>query len=448
MKRKVALLKILLIGFGFFGVSVLWSLYNADIPIILRSTYGLSYAASGWVMNLDNILAVTLVPIVGFWSDHTWTRIGRRMPFIVSTMPVGAILFAIVPWIPLWMGTTASSLAAFVLTLFLVNVCVGISRSPIAALMPDVVPPEERSPANGAINVVGGCGSLLVYFVVGKVSAGNRPLGFAMASIAVLAATAVVFLTIREPRDALDRQLPRSQHMDFSLLRRLWTPSYRSLLLVCLAIFFWFMAYSAVETFYPVYMTLEGPSARSSVEWLGTRTGIETNVKFNLGVLAVAFMAFAIPAGYIGKVLSRKTAIIVGLVGVTAMVLLLAFYIVPAVELAVFVAVGFSWALVNINSLPMLLDMGDLTLIGSLTGLYYLFSQAASIVSPPLVGCIADLAGGTMSVMFPYAGIFFALAVVCMLFVRPGDKPAAPDISAECTIPRSGGRGIRMSRFS
>lgn len=425
MKRKVALLKILLIGFGFFGVSVLWSLYNADIPIILKSTYGLSYAASGWVMNLDNILAVTLVPVVGFWSDHTWTRIGRRMPFIVSTMPVGAILFAIVPWIPLWMETAASSLAVFVLMLFLVNVCVGISRSPIAALMPDVVPPEERSPANGVINVVGGCGSLLVYFVVGKVSAGNRPLGFAMASIAVLVATAVVFLTIHEPRDALDRQPPRSQRMDFSLLRRLWTPQYHNLLLVCLAIFCWSMAYSAVETFYPVYMTLEGPSARSSVEWLVTRSGVETNVKFNLGVLAAAFMVFAIPAGYIGKALGRKTTIIVGLVGVAAMVLLLAFRIVSPVETAVFIAVGFSWALVNINSLPMVLDMGDLTLIGSLTGICYLFSQAANIVSPPLVGCIADIAGGSMSIMFPYAGVFFALAVVCMLLVRSGDRPGA-----------------------
>lgn len=425
MKRKVALLKILLIGFGFFGVSVLWSLYNADIPIILKSTYGLSYAASGWVMNLDNILAVTLVPVVGFWSDHTWTRIGRRMPFIVSTMPVGAILFAIVPWIPLWMETAASSLAVFVLMLFLVNVCVGISRSPIAALMPDVVPPEERSPANGVINVVGGCGSLLVYFVVGKVSAGNRPLGFAMASIAVLVATAVVFLTIHEPRDALDRQPPRSQRMDFSLLRRLWTPQYHNLLLVCLAIFCWSMAYSAVETFYPVYMTLEGPSARSSVEWLVTRSGVETNVKFNLGVLAAAFMVFAIPAGYIGKALGRKTTIIVGLVGVAAMVLLLAFRIVSPVETAVFIAVGFSWALVNINSLPMVLDMGDLTLIGSLTGICYLFSQTANIVSPPLVGCIADIAGGSMSIMFPYAGVFFALAVVCMLLVRSGDRPGA-----------------------
>ncbi|MHB8108323.1 MAG: MFS transporter, partial [Candidatus Cryosericum sp.] len=72
MKRKVSYSKIFLLGFGFFGLSVLWSLYNSDVPIMLKNVYNLSYGASGWVMNLDNILAITLIPLVGFWSDHLW----------------------------------------------------------------------------------------------------------------------------------------------------------------------------------------------------------------------------------------------------------------------------------------------------------------------------------------------------------------------------------------
>jgi len=72
----------------------------------------------------------------------------------------------------------------------------------------------------------------------------------------------------------------------------------------------------------------------------------------------------------------------------------------------------------------MVLDMGSLEMVGALTGVYYFFSQAASIVSPPLVGRIADLAGGTMSVMFPYAAIFFVLSAACLLFVHAEDKPA------------------------
>jgi len=450
VKRKASYFKIFLLGFGFFGISILWSLYNSDIPIMLKSLYNLSYTASGWVMNLDNILAITLIPLVGFWSDHVWTRIGRRMPFIISTMPVGAVLFALVPWIPLWFGSSTASLVVFVLVLFLMNVCLGISRSPIIALMPDLVPPEERSPANGVINFMGGFGSLLVYFVIGKISTTNRPLGFAIAGASVLVATVIMFLSIHETRDSLDRKAPQSEHADFSLLRKIWTPKYRSLLLICLAIFFWFIAFNAIETYYPTYMHAESPAVRDLITRFDTATptntaqiaeldkarqASEASAKFNLGVFSLAFMLLAIPAGLIGKRLSRKTTILIGLGGIIIMVLLLAFGITTTAGLAIFVMGGLSWALVNINSLPMVLDMGSLEMVGALTGVYYFFSQAADIISPPLVGRIADLAGGTMSVMFPYAAIFFVLSAVCLLFVRPEDKPA---ISSDLTLSANG----------
>lgn len=440
MKRKASYFKIFLLGFGFFGISVLWSLYNSDVPILLKNVYNLPYSASGWVMNIDNILAISLIPLVGFWSDHVWTRIGRRMPFIVSTLPVGAILFALVPWIPLWLGSSATSLVVFIVILFLMNIALAISRSPVIALMPDLVPSEERSPANGIINFMGGFGSLLVYFVVGKISTTNRPLGFAIAGASVLIATIIMFLSIREARDSLDRTAPQSEHADFSLLRKIWTPRYRSLLLVCLAIFFWFIAYNAVETYYPTYMHYEGPAVKAVIASLGTSTPTdpagaallkhaqetsEAAAKTNLGVFSLAFMLLAIPAGFIGKSLGRKTTILIGLIGVIIMVLLLALGITSTAGLAVFLMGGLSWALVNINSLPVVLDMGDLEMADALTGVYYFFSQAASIVSPPLVGRIADLAGGTMSVMFPYAGIFFVLAASCMLFMHSEDRPAA-----------------------
>lgn len=450
MKRKVSYLKIFLLGFGFFGISILWSLYNSDIPILLKSTYNLSYGASGWVMNIDNILAITLIPLVGFWSDHVWTRIGRRMPFIISTLPVGAVLFALVPWIPLMFGSGTLSLVMFILLLFVVNICMGISRSPIIALMPDLVPSEERSPANGVINFMGGFGSLLVYFVIGKISSTNRPLGFAIAGGCVLLAAIMLVFSISEPRDSLDREQPQSEHTDFSLLRKLWTPQYRSLLLICLAIFFWFIAYNAVETYYPTYMHYEGPAVKALIAKLGTanptdktaltqlnttRQASESSAKFDFGVMSLAFMALAIPAGFIGKKLGRKKTILLGLAGVILMVLLLAFNLAAKGILAIFLLGGLSWALVNINSLPMVLDMGPLEMVGALTGVYYFFSQAADIISPPLVGWIADLAGGTMAVMFPYAGVFFILAAVCMLFVHPLAAPISSTADARRTIP-------------
>ena len=85
-----------LVGLGFFGIEVLWRVYNNFVPLYLQSGsaafdatqdapilgFGLSTFASGLIMGLDNLAALFLLPIIGALSDRTYTRIGRRMPFI------------------------------------------------------------------------------------------------------------------------------------------------------------------------------------------------------------------------------------------------------------------------------------------------------------------------------------------------------------------------------
>ena len=204
---------------------------------------------------------------------------------------------------------------------------------------------------------MGGFGSLLVYFVVGKISTTNRPLWFAIAGASVLVAAVIMFLSINETHDSLYRKAPQSEHADFSLLRTMWTPKYRSLLLICLAIFFWFIAFNAIETYYPAYMHAESPAVRNLIARLGTATptditqiaelnkarqASEATAKFNLGVFSLAFMLLSIPAGFIGKRLGRKTTILIGLAGIIIMVLLLAFGIATTAGLAIFVMGGLS----------------------------------------------------------------------------------------------------------
>jgi len=189
--RKVSYLKIFLLGDGVFGISVLWALYNADVPIILQTTYKLSNFLTGWVMNLDNILAVALIPIIGFISDRTNTKIGRRMPYIITGMPIGGILLMLIPIIA---GLSANGQNFWLLfvVILLMNIAMAIARAPVISLMPDVVPSEERSPANGIINFMGGFGSLLVYFLIGRISASNRVLGFFIAGLLVIISAIIV----------------------------------------------------------------------------------------------------------------------------------------------------------------------------------------------------------------------------------------------------------------
>ena len=82
--------------------------------------------------------------------------------------------------------------------------------------------------------------------------------------------------------------------------------------------------------------------------------------------------------------------------------------------LIVLAAMGAFWALININSLPMVYDLGDEKQIGSYTGLYYFASSAAAIAGPVVAGVLIDLAGRNYSVLWIFSAIFLAIAAFLM----------------------------------
>ncbi|HOK24688.1 MAG TPA: SLC45 family MFS transporter [Coprothermobacter proteolyticus] len=408
---KIDYKKLFLLGFGFMGISVVWALYNADVPVILQSQFGMSNFATGWIMNIDNIFAVTLIPIIAAYSDKVSTKIGRRMPFIITGMPLMAVFFALVPWIPLLFGTSTTGLVIFMITVIVMNISAAVSRGPVIALMPDIVPPEQRSPANGVINFMGGLGSLLVYFGIGRISSQNRPLGFGIAAVITLVAAFVVYKAINEPRDAIYYKSQAEETPWWKNIGSLLNKEHKDLWFMLLAIFLWFIAYNAVETFYVVYMSLESGMDPTVAENLA---------KLNLGVMSLVFMVFALPAGWLANKFGRKRVMSFGLVFMLLAVTGIMFTRNALWLNLLFAMAGVGWAMININSLPTVVDMGSLAEVGTFTGLYYFSSQAASIVSPPLIGFISDLAKSKY-VMFPYALIFFLLSLICLSNVRKGD---------------------------
>ena len=110
--------KIFLLGFGFFGVSVIWATYNAFVPLFLANKFGLSAAVVGFFMTLDNIAALFIQPTVGAFSDRLRTPIGRRMPFILIGAPIGAAAFGLIPLagiLPLFVACTVTLLLSMAL---------------------------------------------------------------------------------------------------------------------------------------------------------------------------------------------------------------------------------------------------------------------------------------------------------------------------------------------
>ena len=80
---KLNVKRTLCVGFAFFLICTFWQAYDTIIPKILTDSFGMSQAVSGFIMALDNILALFMLPLFGVLSDKCRSRMGRRTPFIL-----------------------------------------------------------------------------------------------------------------------------------------------------------------------------------------------------------------------------------------------------------------------------------------------------------------------------------------------------------------------------
>ena len=87
---------------------------------------------------------------------------------------------------------------------------------------------------------------------------------------------------------------------------------------------------------------------------------------------------------------------------------------------------GAAWALININSLPMVVDMTDAAHLGTFTGLYYLFSTLAAIAGPNVNGWLIQLTGRNYNATMLLAPFFMVVAFIMMLGVRRGEAKTDP----------------------
>jgi MFS family permease len=391
--------KTFLLGFGFFGISLIWSVYNSYVPIFLRE-YNLPLSLVGLVMTFDNIAGITIQPYVGFLSDRTRTRFGRRMPYLMVGAPIAALFFALIPVLHLSVPIFGLLMA----TIIIMNIAMAIFRTPTVALMPDIIPSPLRSKANGIINLMGGLGTTLAFLGGAFLYRADRGLPFYLGAILMLAAVAIVVLVIREPREY--EEDAKGQVGVVSTIREIFSSQERSALFILLAIFAWFLGYNAIETFWTTY----------GKEFLGIA---ESTAAAMLTYVSAAFLIFALPAGFVATRFGRRRTILAGLTALLVFVLGGYFTTNMTYLTVMLIIAGIAWALININSFPMVSDVAPAGKIGSYTGLYYFSSMLAAIVSPPVAGGLMDLLGHR--VMFLFSALSMLLAMVCMLQVKRGE---------------------------
>ena len=317
--------------------------------------------------------------------------------------------------------TAANSLPLilFVALLLVLLLSMATFRSPAVALMPDVTVKPLRSKANAIINLMGTAGGILV-LVLGMVFATSAvqnalmsyTVYYGVIAAIMLTSLGIFLFTVREPkwaeemrRDSVALGIEEEVESN-SEKRSLSASEKRSLLLILASIALWYFGYNAVTSKYAVY-------AGNILD-----KDYNTTMLLAQGAAIVSYL----PSGMIATKFGRKKTIMAGIVMLATAFFVAAFMRASSptwIMNAMFMLSGVAWATINVNSFPMVVEMCSGGDIGKYTGFYYTASMSAQIATPMLSGFLMDKMG--MTVLFPYAAIFVALAFATMSMVKHGD---------------------------
>jgi maltose/moltooligosaccharide transporter len=150
---------------------------------------------------------------------------------------------------------------------------------------------------------------------------------------------------------------------------------------------------------------------------------------------------FALVAGVVGAKIGRRVTIQIGILGLGGLIGIMYFMpvatlttvltklpvlgTIPVISLFLMGA-GIAWSFININSLPMVVDMTTTARLGTYTGLYYLFSTLSAIVGPNVNGWVIQLTGGNYNTMMLISPFFMVVAFLLMIGVKRGEATIAP----------------------
>lgn len=427
MKLKLDYKHTFYIGLAFFAILMLWQVYNTYCPLILNDLLEnkfnnadrLTYVI-GIIMALDNLAALILMPIFGNLSDKTKTKYGKRMPYIIIGMFASLITFPMISVFYIY-----NNLIGVVIFMGLFLTIMQCYRSPAVALMPDITPKPLRSSANGIINLVGYIGAILggVLAMIFKKHEGDvfsltYLWPFLISSICMLFAMIFLAIKIKEPKllqqnkEAIELGEKFSQSVDeIKENSKLTKNNFINLLVILFAVFFWFMSFNAIETFNSLFCQ----------KILGTSSIHGT---FTILLTVSSLISFIIFPPLCNKI-GRKWSIVIG-------ILLLVFgfgFIAVAcftmkinfVRIIIYfntVIIGIGWALININSYPMIVEMSSADNIGKFTGYYYTASMIAQTITPILIGLIMSFNSIGLKLLYVYAAIMMLIALIIFLFSK------------------------------
>ena len=445
MKKLPRLTKVQIwnMSLGFLGIQFGFALQNANASRILQ-TFGADIEHLGWFWLAAPITGMLVQPLVGHYSDRTWTRLGRRRPYFLAGaifaalalvfMPNAEILAAIIP--PMFVGAGL---------LMIMDASINISMEPFRALVADKLPLDQRtfgfSVQSTLIGIGAVAGSWITYILaewmnVSKVApAGSVPdnviFSFYLGAAVLIITILWTVITTREysPKEMEEfhgeeaLQTPTSKFVkkesgivqilkDFVAMPRTMKQLGVVQFFSWLALFgMWVYTTPAIaQHVYNLPVTdTSSETYNDAGNWVGVLFGVYNGV--------AALYAMLLP--FLAKKTSRKTAHSVSLLFGAAGLLSIYFIKDPDILIIPMVGIGIAWA--SILSMPYAILSGALPArkMGIYMGLFNFFITIPQIVNGIFSGPVLKALFNSQAIFaLIIAGASLLIAAVSVYFVE------------------------------
>ncbi|MDR3216638.1 MAG: MFS transporter [Clostridiaceae bacterium] len=411
--QKFRLKKTITISLAFAWISIFNSVYDTLMPVVLTSPLiegglGLNYTGNGIVMALDNILGLLLLPLFGWLSDRTKSRMGKRTPYIL----IGSVL-AVVFWV-----LAGVFLREQFKWLFLVFVGATLAlnsayRPAALSLLPDLTPLKHRRKANAITQIISIIATIIGIVIVTLFTRFGFDIVF-YADIAFMVPLIIIFIvTVREKKWTTESPCEKISAeeealADFSGNRKNLN---RNRIFLLSSVFFFYIAFNGLVSSLSNYATriLELDKSSFTIPQL-------------LCLLAASLAA--VPVSKLSTKFKRKHLLIAGMV-----IMLGAFAIagmqkgLNAAMIISFILAGAGYSVAIVNLYPYMMELSDPLKLGKNTGIFNNAMMIAMVLTPILSGALADRF--SLSILFPYCITALVIAAALLFFIKDKPRPKA-----------------------
>lgn len=429
---KFSMKKVILIVLVNAALQVMWIVYNSYVPLYLQGGnvgalgegaanipgFGMNPALTGFIMTLDNILALFIVPFVGMLSDSSKSKIGRRMPFLLYPMPFMVIALLVIGFIPgLIPPENSGNLSAliglfipFFVALTVILLGNAFMDSPKSALLFDWTPSSKRTLANSIGILVATLTTIVVVLSSSLLFEIFKPLPFLLSAAVLLIAVLLVWFFVKDaptPSEVVEEQLTPKKIL--AVIGSLKPDRKRSLIYFIISMFLAYLGVGVLQAFLTSYAV--------------SVTGMDAGTAGMLmAIFAIGGVVVALPAAWLVGKTSRRLMSIVGFIIMAAGSVLLTIIPNPTLLMVMMILFAVGWILANVGQTPMMAEHAPTdSYLATFISMLGIIATISNIVGPNLGGWVVQLFGNNYTAIWPVIAISFVLAIIFMIPVTHGE---------------------------